>query len=71
MSVTDATGRLLFSLHFSAEIPSGPVTYLPQADTPRLDEQLSAKRLSAPVVEHRPISVARKAVRYGVTRNVQ
>ena len=32
MSVTDATGRLLFSLHFSAEIPSGRVMYLPQAD---------------------------------------
>ena len=30
MSVTGETGQLLFSLHFSAEIPSGVVTYLPQ-----------------------------------------
>ncbi len=33
MSVTGETGQLLFSLHFSAEIPSGFVTYQPQQNT--------------------------------------
>lgn len=29
MHVTDEQSRLLFSLHFGAEIPSGEITYLP------------------------------------------
>lgn len=29
MHVTDDQGRLLFSLHFGAEIPSGDIRYLP------------------------------------------
>lgn len=29
MHVTDDDGRLIFSLHFSAEIPSGEITFLP------------------------------------------
>lgn len=30
MAVTDESGHLLFSLHFSAAIPSGPVMYVPE-----------------------------------------